>query len=106
MKRLVILAAVLAVFAVPVMAADDGAALFQTKCAACHGKAGLGDTGIAKAKKIPSLASDEVQAKTDAQLTTIIATGPEGVKGHDYKAKGLTDDQVKALVTFVRSLKK
>ncbi|HUJ14298.1 MAG TPA: cytochrome c [Thermoanaerobaculia bacterium] len=106
MKKLTIVLIALSLVSLPMFAADDAAALFQTKCAACHGKTGAADTPMAKMKKIPNFASDEVQGKTDAQLTTIISDGPEGVKGHDYKAKGLTDDQIKGLVGFIRTLKK
>ena len=107
MKRFVMIITALCVIALPAMAQDDGAALFAAKCAACHGKTGAGDTAIAKAKKIPSLASTEVQGQTDAQLTDMIASGgPDKVKGHDYKAKGLTDAQIQSLVAFVRTLKK
>lgn len=107
MKRLTILATILALVALPIMAADDAAALFQTKCAACHGKTGAADTPIAKAKGIKDLASADIQKLTDAQLTDMIAAGgPNKVKGHEFKAKGLTDDQIKGLVTFIRTLKK
>ena len=88
--------------ALPVMAAEDGAALFQTKCAACHGKTGAADTSIGKSKNIKDLGSEDIQKQTDDQLNDFIANG----KGHGFKAKGLTDDQVKALVTFIRTLKK
>ena len=109
MKRTTVITIILFSLAValPVMAADQGAALFQTKCAACHGKTGGADTAIAKAKAIQDLGSADVQKLTDAQLTDMIANGgPNKTKGHDYKAKGLTDDQIKSLVAFIRTLKK
>ena len=89
-------------FALPVFAADDGAALFGTKCAACHGKTGAGDTSIGKSKNLKSFASEDVQKLTDQQLFDQIATG----KGHGFKAKGLTDEQIKSIVAFIRTLKK
>jgi mono/diheme cytochrome c family protein len=88
--------------ALPVMAADDAAVLFQSKCSACHGKTGAADTPMGKSKSIKDLASNDIQKQTDDQLTDFIANG----KGHGFKAKGLTDDQVKALVGFIRTLKK
>ena len=108
MKRLTLTTTALFLLAVALPAsAHDGAALFQSKCAICHGKNGAGDTPMAKAKNIKDLGSPEVQKMTDAQLTDMIANGgPNKVKGHDYKAKGLADDQIKALVAFVRTLKK
>jgi len=97
MKRstVFILAAFILALALP-MAADDGAVTFGTKCAVCHGKAGAADTPMGKAKKIKDLASPEVQKMTDAQLT-------EKISGH---TKGLTADQIKAAVSFIRTLKK
>jgi len=109
MKKTAVITLVLfaVALALPAMAAEDGAALFKTKCAACHGKTGAGDTPIAKSKNIKDLGSADIQKLTDAELTEMIANGgPKKVKGHDYKAKGLTDEQIKALVTFIRTLKK
>src|SRR5579864_5964735 len=108
MKKATVITLILFVFvlALPAMA-QDGAALFQTKCAMCHGKTGAADTPIAKAKGIKDLGSADIQKLTDAELIDMIAIGgPNKVKGHDFKAKGLTDDQIKGLVGFVRTLKK
>jgi len=88
--------------ALPVMAADDAAALFQSKCAACHGKTGAADTPMGKSKNIKDLGSQDIQKLTDDEMFTFIATG----KAHGFKAKGLTDEQIKSLVTFIRTLKK
>src|SRR5579872_5178255 len=102
MKKATVITLILFVFvlALPAMA-QDGAALFQTKCVACHGKTGAADTPIAKAKGIKALGSADVQKLTDADLTELIANGGKNkTAGHAFKAKGLTDDQVKALVDF------
>lgn len=88
-------------------AAEDGAALFKTKCAACHGQDGSGNTAMGKKQKVRDLGSAEVQKQTDAQLTDIIANGgAEKKPAHAYKKKGLTDEQINALVAFIHSLKK
>ena len=102
MRRFVITATIFALIALPVMAADDAAALFQTKCSACHGKTGAADTPMGKSKNIKDLASNDIQKLTDDQLTDFIANG----KAHGFKAKGLADDQIKSLVGFIRTLKK
>lgn len=53
--------------------------------------------------KVRDLGSDDVQKQTDAQLTEITANG----KGKMPAFKGkLTDDQIKQLVGYIRSLKK
>lgn len=108
MKKATVITLILFVFvlALPAMA-QDGAALFQTKCAACHGKTGAADTPIAKAKGIKDLGSADVQKLTDADLTEMIANGGKNkTAGHTFKAKGLTDDQIKSLVDYIRTLKK
>jgi cytochrome c6 len=90
-------------FVAPTTAQDDGAALYKTKCAVCHGADGKGDTPLGKNFKLRDLGSDEVQKQTDAELTAITADGKG--KMPSYKGK-LTDEQIKQLVAFMRSLKK
>jgi mono/diheme cytochrome c family protein len=70
-------------------------ALYKAKCAMCHGADGK---KLAKA----DLTSAAVQDKSDDDLTTFVATNPK----HNFKSKGLNDDQIKGVVKFVRSLKK
>jgi mono/diheme cytochrome c family protein len=83
--------------------AEDGAALYKTKCAACHSADGAGKP----AAKIPSLTSDESKKMSDADLTDFIANGGPSKKAtHAFASKGLTPEQVKAIVTEVRNLQK
>jgi mono/diheme cytochrome c family protein len=83
--------------------AEDGAALYKAKCAACHGADGAGKP----AAKIPALNSDDAQKKSDAELTDFIANGGPGKKAsHAFSQKGITEDQVKSLVAYIRTLKK
>ena len=82
MTKLVLLIMVIAVALFLILpnlswAADDGAALYKTKCAACHGA----DLAGKPAAKIPSLISDESKKESDADLTDMIANG-----GKDKKA--------------------
>ena len=74
--------------------AGDGKATFDAKCKACHGADGK---KIAKA----DLTSQTVQAKADADLVTFIATNAK----HNFKTKGLSDDDIKAVVTYIKTLK-
>ncbi|HEY1481336.1 MAG TPA: cytochrome c [Candidatus Acidoferrum sp.] len=73
-------------------------ATFKAKCAACHGADGKGKEMM----KTRDLASPDVQKQSDADLTTIITKG----KGKMPAYGTLTPDQVKDLVTYIRSLKK
>jgi cytochrome c6 len=88
----------------PTRAADDPAALFKAKCAACHGPDGSGGTPTGKAMGTPDLRSDDVQKQTDAQLIESTTNG-KGKKMPAYKGK-LTDDQIKQLVGYIRELGK
>ena len=47
--------------ALPVVAFADGAAIFKTKCAPCHGADGSGQTPVGKNLKVKDLRSAEVQ---------------------------------------------
>jgi mono/diheme cytochrome c family protein len=75
-----------------------GEATFKAKCAGCHGADGKGK----EAMKTRDLSSADVQKQSDADLTGIITNG----KGKMPPYKTLSADQVKDLVSFVRSLKK
>ena len=83
--------------------ADDGAATYKAKCAACHSADGSGDSATGKAMKVRDLRSADVQKQTDAQLTDIITNGK--AKMPAYKGK-LTDAQIKELVGTIRDLAK
>jgi cytochrome c6 len=81
----------------------DGAGDFKAKCAMCHGADGSGSTATGKALKVRDLGSADVQSQTDAQLTEIITSGKDKMPA--YKGK-FTDDQIRGLVVYIRSLAK
>ena len=84
-------------------AADDGATIYKTKCAACHGA----DLAGKPAAKIPSLLSDDAKKVSDADLTDSIANGGKDKKAtHAYANKGVTPDQVKMVVSYIREAQK
>jgi cytochrome c6 len=83
-------------------AAQDAAATYKGKCAACHGADAKGETPVGKKMGIKDLASGDVQKMSDAELTTVIADGKN--KMPSYK-KSLKPDQIKELVGYIRSLK-
>ena|SRR5271154_1030352 len=93
----------LACAGVPTQAQDASGALYKTKCAACHGADGKGETAVGKADKIRDLGSSEVQAQSDADLTTIITTGKGKMPAY---GKSLKPDQVKDLIAYIRTLAK
>ena len=84
-------------------AADDGATVYKTKCAACHGA----DLGGKPAAKIPSLISDDAKKASDADMSDAIANGGKGKKAsHAFANKGMTPDQVKMVVSYIRDAQK
>lgn len=77
--------------------------LYKTKCAACHGADGKGETSIGKANKLRDLGSADVQKESDPDLTTIITAGKNKMPAY---GKSLTADQIKGLVAYIRGLAK
>jgi cytochrome c6 len=82
----------------------DAAATYKAKCASCHGADGSGNTPAGKGLKCRDLRSAEVQGQSDAQLLAIVTKG-KGKKMPGFE-KTLGADTCKALVAYVRSLKK
>ena len=100
-KRLAVVAAVLAMLALPLasFAADEAATLYKSKCAMCHGPDGKGKLAGTK-----DFSSAEVQKMSDAELDATITNG-KPPKMPAYKGK-LTDAQIKGLVKQIRAFKK
>jgi cytochrome c6 len=80
----------------------DGAALFKSKCAMCHGPDGTASTPMGKRLNIKSYKSPEVQKQSDADLKNTIVHG----KGKMPSYKTLTPEQVEGLVNYIRELGK
>lgn len=84
-------------------AGDDGATIYKAKCAACHGADGAGKPAM----KIPSLVSDDVKKASDADLTDMVSNGGKDKKAaHAFSNKGLTPDQIKMVIAYVREMQK
>ncbi len=81
-------------------AADDaGAQTYKSNCVVCHGADGTG-TATGKSLKAPDLHSDTVQKMTVAQMISQVADGKNNMP--PFKST-LTDDQIKDVVTYVRT---
>lgn len=83
-------------------AQDDAAALYKSKCQVCHGPDGKGDTPAGQKMGAKDFHSPEVAKLSDAELIEAVKKGKGKMQGYDGK---LTDDQIKSLVKYVRSLK-
>jgi mono/diheme cytochrome c family protein len=80
-------------------AADDGATLYKTKCAGCHGPNGEGKAAV----KSPALKGTTLNTN---QVAEQITKGEAGRKApHNKGISGLNDEQAKAIAEFVKSLK-
>ena len=89
--------------------AADAKANWTNNCVQCHGATGKGDTKMGKMLNAADLTDPQKQASfTDAQATTAIKDGIKQNGKTTMKAFGgkLTDDEIKALVAYVRTLKK
>ena len=101
MKRKIFVLSTLIVASAGISVAADAAANWSQLCASCHGKDGSGNTTMGKKLGVKDYSKD--QGFSDAEAANVIKNGNGKMKG--YKAK-LSDADVKALVTYVRSLKK
>lgn len=109
MKKIILIAAALGLAAALSAKAADAKENWDTLCAKCHGAEGKGDTKMGQKLGCKDLTDAKVQAdlKDDAATKAIKA----GLKAEDGKTlmkafDQLSDDEVKALVAYVRGLKK
>ncbi|HEX6505636.1 MAG TPA: cytochrome c [Terriglobales bacterium] len=77
-------------------AQDAGADVFKTKCAVCHGADGGGKIG-------PNLKTIKLG---EGDIVALLSKGEDARKmPHKKPISGLTEDQVKAVAHYVKSLK-
>jgi mono/diheme cytochrome c family protein len=81
--------------------ADSGEATYKAKCASCHGSTGTPSPGMAKMMGIKAASDPAMKALSVAQMTAAVKEG----KGKMKPVAGLSDEQVKDVVTYFRSLK-
>lgn len=80
-------------------AADEGAALFKSKCAGCHGASGEGKPAM----KAPALKGTSLDA---SQIVEHLTKGESTSKPpHNKGISGLSEDQAKAIADYVKTLK-
>jgi mono/diheme cytochrome c family protein len=95
-----------ATFLTPATAAvaKEGEAVYATKCKNCHGADASGNPAIAKMMNVTMkpLGSAEVQAKSDADLKTVITAGTGKMK----PVASLAPADVDNVVAYLRTLKK
>lgn len=106
MKRIMAgFVAVLALGAFSLAWAQDGAAIYKSKCMPCHGPEGKGSA------MAPAMTGNQfVKTASDAEITDVIVKGREGA-AKKYKqyaigmpAQKLSDAETKAVVTYIKGL--
>ena len=110
MKNTILLTVALFIAVLTPMRAADVKENWEKNCASCHGKDGKGETKAGKKADVKNLTDVTYQASfTDEQMFKQIK---EGLKDKNGKEKmkafsdKLSDEEIKALVAFVRGLKK
>jgi mono/diheme cytochrome c family protein len=109
MKAIVSLIVSLLAASTMLLYAADPKALWDANCAQCHGPTGHADTKMGKMLNAKDLTDPKSQASfTDAQAAAAIKDGIKQNGKTTMKAFGgkLSDSDIKALVAYVRTLKK
>lgn len=89
--------------------AADGKAIYEKHCAMCHGKDGKGDTKMGQRLGVKDYTDPKVQA--DLTDEAAFKAVKEGFKDKDGKtlmrpANGLSDEDIKAVIAYLRTFKK
>ena len=100
-SRVAILTLLSACLAVPAIAQQTGEATYKAKCAMCHGADGKG-TPTGQKMGVHDFRSAEVQNMSDDDLGNAIAKGKNKMPAY----KTIKPEDVKGLVTYIRSLEK
>jgi len=95
-----VLAAVVAV-ASSMCFAQDGAALYKSKCQMCHGAAGTPSPAMGKMMGIKPVSDPAMSGLTVAQVEAAVKSG----KGKMKPIAGLSDTDVSAVAAFFKTLK-
>ena len=109
MKKLIVTSLAATALALASASAEDAKATYEKDCGKCHGADGKGDTKMGKKLGAKDYTDAKVQAemKDEAAVKAI----KDGLKDKEGKvlmkpAEGLSDDQIKGLVAYMRKFKK
>jgi mono/diheme cytochrome c family protein len=109
MKIIMVVTVTLLIAAPFSLRAADAKTNWANNCVQCHGPDGKANTKMGKTLSAKDLTDPKVQAGfTDAKATESIKNGVKQGGKTTMKAFGgkLSDDEIKALVAYVRTLKK
>ena len=110
MKKLVSITIIAMALSAVSLWAEDAKANYEKECAKCHGPDGAGKTKMGEKLGIKDYSSAKVQGEMkDDEMAKAIKEGVKDKAGKT-RMKGfgetLNDQDIKALVTYIRSLKK
>jgi len=101
---------VIALLAIPTLAvcAADAKANYEKDCAKCHGADGKGETKMGKKQGAKDYTDAKVQAelKDEAAFKAIKEGYKKDGKEVMKPSEGLSDDEIKGLVAYMRKFKK
>ena len=83
--------------------AQPAATVYKANCAPCHGATGDANTPAGKAFKVPAFTSEAVAKQSDADLLAIEKNGKGKMPAWHDK---LSEEQMKDLIGFIRTLQK
>lgn len=87
--------------------AEDGKKVYDKKCTTCHGKDGKGNRAMLKTLKVNAslldLLDKETLDKSDEELISIISKGINKMPAY---GKALKDEEIKDVISYIRSLVK
>jgi cytochrome c6 len=109
MKRKILVFGTIIIASAGIGLAADAAANWNANCASCHGKDGSGSTMMGKKLGVKDYRDAKVQAAfSDAEAARAIKEGVKTNGKETMKPFGskLSEADIKALVAYVRSLKK
>jgi cytochrome c553 len=109
MKQKMFVFALMLIASAGVGVAADASITWVQNCASCHGKDGSGNTAMGKKLGVKDYHDANVQAAfSDAEAERAIKEGVKTNGKETMKPFGskLSDADIKALVAFIRSLKK
>ncbi len=110
MKKLIVMGVALLIAGAVSARAADAKEIFEKECAKCHGTDGKGKTKMGEKLGVKDYSDPKVQDEMkDADMVKAIKQGVKEKDTDKTRMKAfsdLSDDEVNALVKYVRSLKK